>query len=84
MTFILPDDQENKLFFQTYDGASVMRGATGGVQKKVQDMYENQNYVHHNAHQFNLIMQQVTSHLTKARQSFDVIGFSGFFFFFKI
>ena len=35
LSSILPDDQKSKLISQAYDGASVMRGATGGVQKKV-------------------------------------------------
>lgn len=34
---ILPNDQKSKLIFQAYD-ASVTRGATGGVQKKMQDV----------------------------------------------
>lgn len=31
---ILPEDQKSKLICQAYDGASVMRGATAGVQRK--------------------------------------------------
>ncbi|KAK5885972.1 hypothetical protein CesoFtcFv8_017055 [Champsocephalus esox] len=80
LSSILPDDQKSKLISQAYDGASVMRGTTGGVQKKVQDVYVNAHYVHCYAHQLNLIMQQVTSHITRVRQFFsDLGGISGFF-----
>ncbi|XP_073337216.1 zinc finger MYM-type protein 1-like [Pagrus major] len=80
LSSILPDDQKSKLISQAYDGASVMRGATGGVQKKVQDVYVNAHYVHCYAHQLNLIMQQVTSHIPKVSNFFsDLAGFSGFF-----
>ncbi|CAL9687151.1 unnamed protein product [Knipowitschia caucasica] len=80
LSSILPDDQRSKLISQAYDGASVMRGATGGVQKKVQDVYVNAHYVHCYAHQLNLIMQQVTSHIPKVSHFFsDLAGFSSFF-----
>jgi hypothetical protein len=45
-----------------------MRGATGGVQRKVQDIYGSAYYVHCYAHQLNLIMQQATSNITKIGQ----------------
>ncbi|XP_063744370.1 zinc finger MYM-type protein 1-like [Eleginops maclovinus] len=80
LSSILPDDQKSKLISQAYDGASVMRGAKGGVQKKVQDVYVNAHYVHCYAHQLNLIMQQVTSHIPKVSNFFsDLAGFSSFF-----
>ena len=80
LSSILPGDQKNKLISQAYDGASVVRGVTGGVQKKVQDVYVNAHYVHCYAHQLNLIMQQVTSHISRVSQFFsDLAGFSGFF-----
>ncbi|XP_051808999.1 zinc finger MYM-type protein 1-like isoform X2 [Acanthochromis polyacanthus] len=80
LSLILPDDQKSKLISQAYDGASVMRGATGGVQKKVSDVYANAHYVHCYAHQLNIIMQQVTSRIPKVGQFFsDLAGFSGFF-----
>ena len=61
----LPEGQRGKLIAQVYDGAAVMRGATGGVQRKVKDVYGSAHYVHCYAHQLNLIMQQATSHITK-------------------
>ncbi|XP_030581661.1 zinc finger MYM-type protein 1-like [Archocentrus centrarchus] len=77
---ILPEDQKAKLICQAYDGASVMRGATAGVQKKIQDVYPNAHYIHCYAHQLNLIMQQATSHITKVRIFFsNLSGFSSFF-----
>ena len=36
---IVPEDQQSKLICQAYDGASVMRGATAGVQRKIKDAY---------------------------------------------
>lgn len=61
---IIPDEDKNKLICQAYDGASVMRGATAGVQKKVKDVYPNAHYIHCYAHQLKLIMQQATSHIS--------------------
>nr|XP_021325593.1 zinc finger MYM-type protein 1-like [Danio rerio]XP_021329268.1 zinc finger MYM-type protein 1-like [Danio rerio]XP_021330174.1 zinc finger MYM-type protein 1-like [Danio rerio] len=80
LSVILPGDQKNKLISQAYDGASVMRGATAGVQKKIQDVYPNAHYIHCYAHQLNLIMQQATSNISKVRIFFsDLGGFSSFF-----
>ncbi|CAM4328207.1 unnamed protein product [Leuciscus chuanchicus] len=77
---ILPEDQKSKLICQAYDGASVMRGATAGVQRKVQDVYPNAHYIHCYAHQLNLIMQHATSHISKTRIFFSNIGgFASFF-----
>ncbi|XP_013882550.1 zinc finger MYM-type protein 1 [Austrofundulus limnaeus] len=79
LSSILPEDQKHKLISQSYDGASVTRGASG-VQKKVQEVYVNAHYVHCYAHQLNLIMQQVTSHIPEVSQFFsDLAGFSAFF-----
>ena len=36
---IVPEDQQSKLICQAYDGASVMRGAAAGVQRKIKDAY---------------------------------------------
>ncbi|XP_034024690.1 zinc finger MYM-type protein 1-like [Thalassophryne amazonica] len=77
---ILPEGQEKKLIAQAYDGATVMRGATGGVQRKVQDIYPHAHYVHCYAHQLNLIMQQATSHIPQISHFFsDLGGFASFF-----
>lgn len=77
---ILPELQKAKLIAQAYDGATVMRGATGGVQRYIMDVYENARYVHCYAHQLKLIMQQATSHLPRIGTFFwDLAGFSAFF-----
>uniref|UniRef100_H3BCV1 DUF4371 domain-containing protein n=1 Tax=Latimeria chalumnae TaxID=7897 RepID=H3BCV1_LATCH len=47
---------KQKLIAQSYNGASVMRGESGGIQKKVRDRYPNVHYVYCCAHQLNLIM----------------------------
>jgi hypothetical protein len=76
----LPEGQRGKLIAQVYEGAAVMRGATGGVQRKVKDVYGSAHYVHCYAHQLNLIMQQATSHITKVCAFFsDLGGFAAFF-----
>lgn len=80
LAVILPGDQKNKLISQAYDGASVMRGATSGVQKQIQDLYPNAYYIHCYAHQLNLIMQQATSQIPKVRLFFAILGgFASFF-----
>ncbi len=63
----LKERQKSKAISQAYDGTSVMRGATAGVQRKMQDVYPNAHYIHCNAHQLNLIMQHATSHIPKVR-----------------
>ncbi|CAI5694963.1 zinc finger MYM-type protein 1 [Oreochromis niloticus] len=80
LRFILPQGQERKLIAQAYDGAAVMRGTTGGVQRKIQDIYANAHYVHCYAHQLNLVMQQATSHIPQISHFFsDIAGFASFF-----
>lgn len=77
---ILSEGEEKKLIAQAYDGAAVMRGATGGVQRKVQDVFPNAHYVHCYAHQLNLVMQQATSHIPQINHFFsDMGGFASFF-----
>ncbi|KAG1933968.1 zinc finger MYM-type protein 1-like [Pimephales promelas] len=80
LAVILPEDQRGKLISQAYDGASVMKGATAGVQKKIQNVYPNAHYVHCYAHQLNVIIQQATSHIPRVRIFFsDLGGFASFF-----
>ncbi|XP_049926797.1 zinc finger MYM-type protein 1-like [Epinephelus moara] len=80
LSTILPAGQESRLIAQAYDGAAVMRGATGGVQRKVRDVYASAHYVHCYAHQLNLIMQQATSHIPRISTFFsDLGGFAAFF-----
>ncbi|XP_040198165.1 acidic leucine-rich nuclear phosphoprotein 32 family member A isoform X1 [Rana temporaria] len=80
LAVILPGDQKHKLISQAYDGASFMRGATAGVQKKIQDVYPNAHYTHCYAHQLNRIMQQANSQIPKVRLFFaNLGGFASFF-----
>lgn len=51
----------HKLIAQTYDGASVMSGSSGGVQAIVKHTYPNAEYVHCHAHRLNLIMLNAAS-----------------------
>ncbi|XP_062268110.1 zinc finger MYM-type protein 1-like [Platichthys flesus] len=77
---ILPGEQKVKLICQAYDGASVMRGTSSGVQKRIQDDYPTAHYIHCYAHQLNLIMQQATSHIVKVKNFFsDLGGLAAFF-----
>lgn len=57
----------DQLISQSYDGASVMSGAHGGVQKLIKDKFKYAHYIHCYAHQLNLIMSQATSINTNAR-----------------
>ena len=50
-----------KLIAQTYDGAAVMSGSTGGVQALIKRVYPNAEYVHCYAHQVNLVMVKAAS-----------------------
>lgn len=80
LSTIPPEGQESKLITQAYEGAAVMRGATGGVQRKVKDVYGSAHYVHCYAHQLNLIMQQATSRIPRVSTFFsDLGGFAAFF-----
>ncbi|XP_069464067.1 zinc finger MYM-type protein 1-like [Ambystoma mexicanum] len=78
---VFPEDcHQKKVIAQTYDGASVMRGVSGGVQKKVAEVYPNAHYVHCYAHQLNLIIEQAVSKISEAQVFFcDISGFCTFF-----
>lgn len=55
------NENPQKLIAQTYDGASVMAGSSGGVQAIVKSTYPNAEYVHCYAHQLNLVMSKAAS-----------------------
>ncbi|KAJ1125258.1 hypothetical protein NDU88_003691 [Pleurodeles waltl] len=47
LNLILPERSgKEKLIAQSYDDASVMRGASGGVKKQIREIYPNAHYVH--------------------------------------
>ncbi|XP_078529616.1 zinc finger MYM-type protein 1-like [Lissotriton helveticus] len=81
LNLIFPEQpQKQKLIAQSYDGAAVMSGTSGGVQKKIKDVYPNAHYVHCYAHQLNLIMQQSVTKISEAKIFFlDVGGMAAFF-----
>lgn len=74
------DKTPEKLIAQSYDGASVMSGHTGGVQAKVKIVYKNAEFIHCYAHQLNLIMQHAASQNKQVKIFFAHLeGFSTFF-----
>lgn len=54
---------KNKVISQTYDGASVMAGSKGGVQKIVKDSCPNALFIHCYAHQLNLVLMYGANHI---------------------
>lgn len=73
-------NQPNKIIAQTYDGASVMSGRSGGVQAKIKAVYPNAHYIHCYAHQLNLIMEKAASQNHGARVFFcSLSAFPTFF-----
>ena len=73
-------DKADKVIAQTFDGASVMSGATGGVQAKIKAHYPNAHFIHCYAHQLNLIMQRAASQNQSARVFFlDLAAFPAYF-----
>ncbi|CAH1961462.1 unnamed protein product [Acanthoscelides obtectus] len=64
-------DSPHKLIAQTYDGANVMSGSSGGVQTKIKQKYQNAHFIHCYAHQLNLIMQRAASQNPKVKVFFS-------------
>lgn len=63
-------NDKTKLIAQSYDGAAVMSGVHGGVQKIIKEKYENAYFVHCYAHQLNLIMSRACSINSQVRVFF--------------
>lgn len=63
LSTVLPEGQVTRLIAQAYDGAAVMRGATGAVQRKVKDVYRNSHCEHCYAHQLDFVMQQAAGNI---------------------
>ena len=73
-------DAPEKLISQSYDGASVMSGSSGGVQAILKKDFINAHFIHCHAHQLNLIISQAASINRQVRIFFsDLSGFSTFF-----
>ncbi|GLV36317.1 uncharacterized protein CBL_08811 [Carabus blaptoides fortunei] len=64
-------NKPHKLIAQTYDGANVMGGKLGSVQRKIKEKYKNAHFVHCYAHQLNLIVQKVASVNAKIKVFFS-------------
>lgn len=58
----------SKLRGQCYDGASNMSGRKNGLQTKIQQIEERALYVHCNAHNLNLVVQDALTEVQWARQ----------------
>ena len=71
---------DSKLIAQCYDGASVMSGVHGGVQKKVKDLYMHAHFVHCYAHQLSLIVQNAVSAENDVKRFFLNLNAFGSFF----
>lgn len=77
---IVLKDNTGKLIAQTYDGAAVMSGARGGVQKIVKETYANAHFIHCYAHQLNLVMSKSVSTNREVRIFFSSLsGIPAFF-----
>lgn len=60
--------------------ASVMRGASGEVRKKVQDIYPNEHFVHCYVQQLHFIIEHAVSGMGPVQCFFSELGgFSSFF-----
>ena len=58
---------------QCYDGASVMSGRYGGVQKLFRDIHSNALYVHCHAHRLNLVIVNVARAVKYAGEFFSLV-----------
>jgi len=63
----------NNCIAQAYDGASVMSGDIGGVQRKIQELVPHAIYVHCYAHRVNLVLVNVCKNESIARDFFDIV-----------
>lgn len=58
---------------QTYDGASVMSGAVGGVQARFRERHPEAVYVHCYAHELNLVLCYTCKAIPEAAALFDLL-----------
>lgn len=72
-------DLSNKLLAQTFDGAAVMAGHTGGLRAKVQELYPKAIFVHCFSHKLNLILSQSVSCIKECRIFFQTLKGLGSF-----
>lgn len=70
------------LFSQCYDGASVMSGKDGGVQKLLQDNLKRKiPYFHCLNHLFHLVIIKAIGSVSLVKQLFDMVGIKSRYFF---
>lgn len=62
-----------KCVAQTYDGAAVMSGASGGVQAYFQNKHPEAIYVHCYAHELNLVLCHTCRAISEAAELFNVL-----------
>lgn len=73
------NDVDRERLAQTFDGASVMRGGTGGDSEEDSGPLS-QCPLHCYAHQLHLVIQQTVSYVASVRGFFsDIGGFCSFF-----
>ena len=65
--------QHDKLVSQTYDGASVMSGAKGGVNKLIQDNYQLALFIHCLGHKLNLVLQKASNGISDCQVFFATL-----------
>src|SRR6185436_11040286 len=70
---VLLDVDLKKCRGQGYDGASVMSGKIGGVQRRMQDNVANAIYVHCCAHNLNLVLSDAAEISVEVKTFFGVI-----------
>jgi hypothetical protein len=73
-------DLSNKLVAQTFDGATVMAGHTGGLRAKVKELYSKAIFVHCFSHKLNLILSQSVSCIKECRIFIQTLTRLGSFF----
>uniref|UniRef100_A0A8C6LXF4 DUF4371 domain-containing protein n=1 Tax=Nothobranchius furzeri TaxID=105023 RepID=A0A8C6LXF4_NOTFU len=69
-----------KCIAQTYDGAAVMSGTTGGVQAHFRRLHPESIYVHCYAHKLNLVLCHTCRAVSEAVELFDLLEFIYSFF----
>lgn len=76
--FVLNTLKENQIDIkkcvgQGYDGASVMSGMYGGVQKRIKDVQPNAHYVHCASHNLNLVLNDAMNGCTEIKKFFTTL-----------
>lgn len=70
----------SKLVAQTYDGARVMSGASGGTQAIVKKSFPNGDYIHCKAHVLNLVLLHACTNQRETKKFFSTLSALASFF----